>query len=414
MKKSICSIITVIICAFTLSPCKALCDASEYKFTSSFIQNWYCRDWTKERWIAEFNAAKDVGFESLILQSTYDIVRGECSDEDNKKNPSAYPNTQSFCMFLSEKEATYHSGQNGGDALEIALEAAKSTGMKLWLGTVNDDMWWNYGWGIPDSYFEEWSTTNAQLSASLITEMWQEYGEDYGNQIAGWYYTNEIWNIDVACNGTDNGEYVRIIGDNINASVSAINQVCPDKPLLISPFYNTDISSPEQFGGFIGNIIDTAEIRTIDIYACQDGGGREYSADVIREWAIAQKKAIDGRMQFWINNECFDKEYNPKSIDKLREIYYATADIVENNIIFSWNHYYASDANLNNDFSKFSCDMIIGDANNDGVFDVSDVVILQKWLLSIPDTKNINYKNADLNNDGCLDVFDIRLMREGL
>ena len=55
-----------------------------------------------------------------------------------------------------------------------------------------------------------------------------------------------------------------------------------------------------------------------------------------------------------------------------------------------------------------------GDVNNDGVFNVSDVVLLQKWLLSVKDKKIVNWKAGNLNEDNRIDVFDLVLMRKEL
>ena len=55
-----------------------------------------------------------------------------------------------------------------------------------------------------------------------------------------------------------------------------------------------------------------------------------------------------------------------------------------------------------------------GDVNADGQFTVADAVLLQKWLLAVPDTKLVNWKAADLCEDGRLDVFDLCLMKRML
>lgn len=55
-----------------------------------------------------------------------------------------------------------------------------------------------------------------------------------------------------------------------------------------------------------------------------------------------------------------------------------------------------------------------GDVNVDGEFNVSDVVLLQKWLLAVPDTHLANWKAADLCEDNRLDVFDLCLMKREL
>lgn len=56
----------------------------------------------------------------------------------------------------------------------------------------------------------------------------------------------------------------------------------------------------------------------------------------------------------------------------------------------------------------------IGDVNLDGKFNVSDAVLLQKWLLAVPDTKLECWENADFCEDGRIDVFDMVEMRKML
>lgn len=52
-----------------------------------------------------------------------------------------------------------------------------------------------------------------------------------------------------------------------------------------------------------------------------------------------------------------------------------------------------------------------GDVNADGAFDISDVVLLQKWLLAVPDAKLVHWKAGYLCEDNRLDVFDLCLMK---
>lgn len=181
MKRVIC-ILSAICMGIMLLPVHARSaeSHSQSRFSATFLQNWLCRDWTEERWLQEFSEAKTAGFDSLILQSVYDIVRGDCNGNGSKLDMSSYPAAKSFCMFPSEQFADYHSSQNGGDALALALEAAKQTDMQLWLGTVSDDMWWKFGWGISEGqYFEAWSTSNSGICSDLIAEIWSRYGSEY-------------------------------------------------------------------------------------------------------------------------------------------------------------------------------------------------------------------------------------------
>ena len=59
--------------------------------------------------------------------------------------------------------------------------------------------------------------------------------------------------------------------------------------------------------------------------------------------------------------------------------------------------------------SKVKCDV-----NSDGKFSIADVVLLQKWLISAPDTELADWKAADLCEDDKLDVFDLCLMKKEL
>lgn len=57
---------------------------------------------------------------------------------------------------------------------------------------------------------------------------------------------------------------------------------------------------------------------------------------------------------------------------------------------------------------------IKGDVNADGFFNVSDVVLLQKWLLAVPNTELKDWKAADLCDDNALNVFDLCIMKREL
>ena len=52
-----------------------------------------------------------------------------------------------------------------------------------------------------------------------------------------------------------------------------------------------------------------------------------------------------------------------------------------------------------------------GDINADGVLDIMDVILLQKWLLAVPDTHIADPEAGDYDADGTLDVFDLALMK---
>lgn len=55
-----------------------------------------------------------------------------------------------------------------------------------------------------------------------------------------------------------------------------------------------------------------------------------------------------------------------------------------------------------------------GDVSGDGIFSVADAVLLQKWLLGVPDTALTDWQAADLCADGSLDAFDLACMKRAL
>lgn len=70
-------------------------------------------------------------------------------------------------------------------------------------------------------------------------------------------------------------------------------------------------------------------------------------------------------------------------------------------------------ANENN-ITFIALEEVSGDVNSDGEFNITDVVLLQKWLLAVPDTTLADWKSGDLCEDDILNVFDLCLMRRKL
>ena len=56
----------------------------------------------------------------------------------------------------------------------------------------------------------------------------------------------------------------------------------------------------------------------------------------------------------------------------------------------------------------------IGDVNADGKFNITDAVLLQKWLLAVPNISLPDWKAADLCEDGVINVSDLCMMKHML
>ena len=61
---------------------------------------------------------------------------------------------------------------------------------------------------------------------------------------------------------------------------------------------------------------------------------------------------------------------------------------------------------------KLVSELIPGDVNADGSFNIADIVLLQKWLLALPDTHLAYWKAADLCEDGRINAVDLCLARQ--
>ena len=55
-----------------------------------------------------------------------------------------------------------------------------------------------------------------------------------------------------------------------------------------------------------------------------------------------------------------------------------------------------------------------GDADDDGDLDTADIVLMQKWLLAVPETVLAGADSCDMDGDGRLDVLDLGLMKRQL
>ena len=350
--------IVLICCIFLTTACSSqnpITSPGTKPISGSFLQSWICRDWTYSRWDQEFAAMKELGMDHIIIQSVYDgsFHQGKAEAQDWQSYTlrgylGLYPSE------IEELEGAVLSSQNNGDVLEMALKAAKNNGMKIYIGLISDERWWDFGWGKPklpsgkkdlatESYFATWCEYNGRLNGQMISEIWNRYGKEYGEQIAGWYYYNEIWNFNVACWQMDNKAYATCIGNNINYFLDAINEACSDKPLMLSPFFNDTISTANQNKQFWIDIFKVANFRAGDIFAPQDCvGGKNISINELDSWIGGLKKAADTEegLRFWINNECFTPEYKPAELSRLIQQIEATEKYAEAHIFFSWNHYY--------------------------------------------------------------------------
>lgn len=323
--------------------------------SGSFLQSWLVREWSQERWNAECTAMADSGMEYLILQSVADISYNTAGKAYGE-NYTMYPKSYSVSMYPSALPE-FAGSNNGIDSLERCLIAAKASGIKVFIGPVSDDRWWLFGWGVPtapsgstdltkDSYFAKWMQENADLNGRVAQEIYTRYSASYGDVLAGWYYYNEIWNIDSACAGTDGGVYAKIISAGLNKIIERLNAFSPNMQFMISPFYNTTLSTAEQNGAMWKSILSATDFRKGDIFAPQDCVGNNPDSitnGTLDNWTSALKSAADSNpnLEFWSNNENFTADSSSALLDRYIKQIEITSKYAKHNICFSWNHYYS-------------------------------------------------------------------------
>lgn len=70
------------------------------------------------------------------------------------------------------------------------------------------------------------------------------------------------------------------------------------------------------------------------------------------------------------------------------------------------------DLNVNVIYNSYNQEeTLLGDINDDGSFNIADIVMLQKWLLGVSDVTLPNWKAADFCEDGKLNVLDLCMMK---
>ena len=65
-------------------------------------------------------------------------------------------------------------------------------------------------------------------------------------------------------------------------------------------------------------------------------------------------------------------------------------------------------------FASASLPIVKGDVNADGIFNIADAVLLQKWILAVPNTVLADWKAGDLCEDNRLNSLDLSIMRKML
>lgn len=174
---------------------------------------------------------------------------------------------------------------------------------------------------------------------------------------------------------------------------------------VYQPFYFTSESAPNvttwdsvELDKYLGNMYNQFVKNGIPViigeFGCVDKG----NADQRLSWAQYYVESCHnyGMPCIWWDNGNEYKLFNRRTL-KITE-----PELLNTMLAEAMGQKYTPDTTVK------------GDVNGDGVCNISDAVVLQRWLLAVPDVELANWKAADLCEDERIDVFDLCLLKRKL
>lgn len=281
----------------------------DLSFSSSFIQKWYCKDFTLDRWISELEMLHSGGVNEIILQNVIDI-----------KEKESYYKTNLY---------GYKSTEN--DIISLALEAAKMVGIKVRIGLGENSDWWVRG--VID---ENWLVREAVENKLIFNEIYELYGQH--EALGGWYIPYEF-----------SGHFVvaKKQRNNLNTFLKDISNEIRNKSdldIMISPYYNFKLSGRQSLQDWSNAIQEVFKDTKIDIVALQDSIGVQYNnLNNVRELFYYTKQATDElNIKLYSDVETFEKEgsgYISVGEEQIERQMRSVRPYVEGYVAFSINHY---------------------------------------------------------------------------
>lgn len=279
-------------------------------FISSFIQKWYAKDFTIERWIDELQMLKDIGIREIILQSVV----------DTKNKYAVYP-TKINGYSVNEK-----------DMILFALDAAKSVGIKVRIGLGESDDWWEKGW-----HDFNWLSGEAEINKKIINEIFDKYG--YHEAFGGWYIPYEF--SEFFSTTKSQQAHLNLFYKSMANEMKSKNS---NFTIMIAPFYNSNkykIGCLDIWSTAIeGVLINTG----IDIVSLQDSVGAGFNTiNNIGMLFYYTKQATDSLgITLYADTETFiatDNGNVPVSQEEILKRMSEVKPYVKGFVAFSFNHF---------------------------------------------------------------------------
>ena len=305
------------------------------EITGSFIQPWLSEYFDDEDWDREIREMKDDGLKYLIIQSTAEKESGKWT-----------------VYFNSDCDEFKDAVFDGNDVIEKALRACQKNGVKVFVGLAVYDNWWLQG-GRTREYAD-----TCRLMADMVEEIYDSFGEKYSDTLCGFYFTPEIGS-SIVCTSS-----IKQISEGINIIIDRMNKICPELPLMLSPFMfeNSNLYSVTSILPMWIKFFEYTAFRDGDIFCPQDsiGVNTEKLKNAEKMWLMYSTavKTCEKNVKLWANCENFisgkssqkgagmlfneNTQTVTATLDRFTKQLKAASQYGENIVSFSYNHHYSS------------------------------------------------------------------------
>ena len=294
----------------------------------TFVQPGAFTGYTVKDWEQHFNNLKEVGIDIFIIQWVAETPYGKFS---NVYYPSQYA--------AGHKANGY---KEYADFLPRVLEAAQSTGLKVFVGLNLSDEWWSIA-----CTNVEWNKNVSTCGAEMAKEIYSLYKEQYPDALYGWYFAYEMFN---GMRG-----YETRAGEFLNMYLEPLTELDPSMPVMLSPFVSKAGGTAAKAEQEWKKVFETANFREGDIFCCQDAvGAGHIDISQLDSYFSALKNAVDTEpgLHFWANSEDFTKEYDSAYVARFIKQMEIARPYVEDYVTFAYSHYYAKDYNGKGGFHR--------------------------------------------------------------
>jgi hypothetical protein len=252
---------------------------------------------------------RNVGIREIILQSVV----------DTKDKYAVYP-TEIDGYSASDK-----------DMILLALNAAKSVGVKVRIGLGENDDWWKKGW-----YDSSWLSKEAAISNKIFNEVFERYG--CHEALVGWYIPYEFSEFFVITKFQQRNlrEFYKTLAKEIKRKSNL--------DIMIAPFYSSNKFKIGYLELWIQVLENVLRNTGIDILALQDSVGVGYNTvDESKILFNYTKQVTDNLgMALYADIETFSSTTNgniPVAQEKISRQIAAVRPYVKGFVAFSINHF---------------------------------------------------------------------------